>query len=497
MAQQTATRSRRQGRGVAVLRGVCALGVLLTTAGCTSFFRLIFGSPPEGAPDHVIDFVGGVVADEPRAAVNARAVLSAGGNAVDAAVALGFTLATTLPSRAGLGAGGACLVYMPGARGPAGLAPETISFMPTAPATPPASADRPASVPMLARGLYALHVRYGHLPFDDLVSPAEVLARFGVPVSHALALDLGVVGDALLADRSAHLGFGPSGSLLTEGAMMVQTDLGGTLAQILSAGVSDLYDGTLARQVQSAADAAGGGLSRADFAAALPRAIAPISLDDGVNSIAFLPPPADGGLAAAAAFRALRAQPKDLAAAGAEALRVAGQARGTAGLPQALPASTGFVTLDPHGGVVACDVTMGNLFGTGRIAPGTGILLGASPHSMPPPLLAAAIAWNPHRHAVRAAATASGQSGAPLALAEGMVDALAPEVIEKPAKGKPKRLPDERPNVMPRQVPDPGRLNVIGCFKYLPGNRASCGWANDPRLSGAALGYVEPKEEDQ
>jgi len=475
-------------RSLAARTGFVVLAVSLATTGCATLDslgeRLTGPAPTVGAEGFVEGFLGAAVADEPQAALAARSVLSRGGSAADAAVAAGFTLAVTLPSRGGLGSGGACLAYAP--RG-AAEAVEAFMFLPqsggSVAGTP--GTDRPAAAPMTPRGLFALHARYGRLPFESLVAPAEQLARFGAPVSRAFATDIAVVAGPLSADPATADIFLPGGRPPAEGTMLVQPALASTIGQLRSAGVGDLYQGALARRLAEDSLRAGGGLSTVALRAALPQVAAPLVLPgDGSDRVAFLPPPADGGLAAAAAFRLLRADPTALAAAAARAAGVAtrwrqggygGNAQAAmladdtppAGLPN-LPASTSFTTVDREGNAVACVLTMNNLFGTGRVAPQTGVLLAADPATVPAPLLSAAIVHT--ARAFKGAMAATGQQGAPLALATSLQQSVAAG-----------RLPAT-------PVAEPGRVNAIYCPSYLPRGPRSCTWAADPREHGLAIG---------
>src|SRR5262249_48757175 len=137
----------------------------------------------------VSGFAGAAVADEPRAAVIGRDVLGANGTAADAAVAMYFTLAVTLPSSAALGGGGICLAHDHEKK-------ETLAldFLPRA------APGGGVALPGNARGMAALHARYGRLKWSQLVSPAENLAAAGTPASRALAREVATAGDKLLND---------------------------------------------------------------------------------------------------------------------------------------------------------------------------------------------------------------------------------------------------------------------------------------------------------
>ena len=470
---------KKDGQGSA-LRRVCSVATLimtLTLGGCGTLFGP--STPPEGQPGHIAGFIGAVVADEPQAAIIGRDVLSAGGNAADAATAVGMALAVTLPSRAGLGDGGACLAYAPGHNSINHGEPEAIIFVPQPSTTP--GGDRPAALPMLPRGLYLLHARYGTGEFGPLVVPAERLARLGTQASRALVDDLRLVSGPLFADPQARAIFSINGAPLTVGQTFEQPALAATLATIRTAGVGDFYQGSLAQQIAQNSPLAGGPISVADLRRALPSLGTPITIPFRDDRVSFLPPPADGGLAAASAFLTLVHNPQATDEAAARALAVAARWRATGGNPEALltaplppgelpplPASTTFLTLDRNGGAVACTLTLDNLFGTGRIVPTLGFFLAASPSTTPLPLLSAALAWNRPLRVFRAETAASGQQAAPFGTALTMFNTLR---TKQP---------------LPVLPPDPARANVLACPGYLPGGNPSCTWATDPRGYGLA-----------
>src|SRR5580658_7319782 len=136
-----------------------------------------------------------VVTQEPLAADVGLRVLRAGGNAIDAAVAIGFALAVTYPFAGNIGGGGFMLARFADGRS------TFIDFREKAPlaATRNMYLDskgsvtrdsvvgwRASGVPGTVRGLELAHQKYGHKPWAELVDPAVRLATEGFPVSYSL-----------------------------------------------------------------------------------------------------------------------------------------------------------------------------------------------------------------------------------------------------------------------------------------------------------------------
>nr|WP_242006122.1 gamma-glutamyltransferase [Acetobacter estunensis] len=480
-------------------------GVLLAMTGMVSGCSWIFGTDDGNKGDEkpvlslfgsgskmISGYVGNVVADEPQAALAAMTVLQRGGNAADAATALGLALSVTLPSRASLGAGGACVAWRPGDRDGG----KAFLFLPTgdAPADrvqgTTAHADRPASVPMLARGLFLMQLSHGSVDFAELTRPAIQLARNGIEVGSQLAADLDVVQSPLLADEGARKIFArPNGTVMKAGDMLLQRYLAGTLERIRSAGPGDLYTGSLAQVVISANATTGAGLTMAGMRTSVPVVATPLTVTVGEMQVSFVPPPADGGYGMAVAWKALmngrsssdlgrqavagwraseaKASVGTLTARAQSLLQSGHIPTGGGSLPD-LPASTSFAVADRKGGAVACAISMDNLFGTGRVAGSTGIVLGASALHRPRPILSAAIAHEDGRFL--ATATASGQADAADAAAAALANGLHGQI---------------------KATTSMGRANVIACRGGLPGDGRRCQSWVDPRGSGYGTGATQ------
>ena len=499
-------------------------------------------------------FLGGVAADEPRAALIGRDVLSAGGTAADAATAVYFALAVTLPSSASLGGGGVCLVHdNESAR------TEALQFLARRPAVVAPGSRRPNAIPGNPRGFFALHSKYGVLRWAQVVAPAESLARFGTPVSRALARDLDQVGGALLAEPGNRALFGrPDGQgVRREGDFMTQVELAAQLSRMRSLGPGDFYVGRSARTLVDAVAQAGGSLSTEDLRSYAPVWSDTITVPFGNATAHFPPPPAAAGSVAAqmwamltrdddyddsgdderphlfveAALRAFadrgrwmnadgtsRIAPGDLTSkARLDALmatyrpdrHLAAAQLDPAPVPQLEnPAATSFVVLDRHGSAVACALTMNNLFGNGRVAPGTGIVLamppgqgGRGPFSLGPMLVV-----NEHVNEFYFAAAATAGVAAPTALLGVAVATLVggtslEEAIQAPRLhhgGAPDLVYFEQGYDRDRLGALTGRghrigathalgqVNVAYCSGALPPKPETCSVKADPRGFGLA-----------
>ena len=285
-----------------------------------------------------------VSADESRAAEIGRDILLAGGNAADAAVAMYFAMAVTLPSAASLGASGACIVHNDKTK-----AAEAFVFPPVA--APGTISGQPFIVPSGVRAVTLMHVRHGQLRWEATVAPAERLARFGVPVSRALSRDL-QAGGAALSNNEARRIFGGA---LAEGSTLVQPDLASTLGSIRQRGGADFFQGQLARTLSEQVSQIGGSLPVEALRGAVPQASAPMTEGYGRRRVYVAPSPAAGALALA----------------------------GWKGQPPGGPTPTdsggfsGLVAVDGKAGAAACTLSMGQLFGARAVVPGIGVMLGA------------------------------------------------------------------------------------------------------------------------
>ena len=202
---------------------------------------------------------GMVVAREMHATNAGEAVLESGGNAIDAAVAVAFTLAVTHPSAGNLGGGGFMLIRFADGRSTfidfRERAPNSATRdMYIDPATGKATQDslvgyRASGIPGTVRGFEFAHEKYGKKPWKELVDPAVHLARDGFPVSYGLAQSLHNTNTSEKLSRfpDSKRIFLKDGAFYDPGDLLKQPELARTLERIRTRGAKDFYEGETAK----------------------------------------------------------------------------------------------------------------------------------------------------------------------------------------------------------------------------------------------------------
>jgi gamma-glutamyltranspeptidase/glutathione hydrolase len=251
-----------------------------------------------------------VVTQEKRATRIGVEVLEKGGNAVDAAVAVGFALAVTLPRAGNLGGGGFMLVHLAEPKQTV-----AIDYRETAPrgikadsfldadrkVDPQKSRDSPLAigVPGTVAGLTLALERYGSGKFSlaELLAPAITLARGGIPVEDDL-LDSFMLAQPRLArwPSAAKIFLKSDGRPLGEGDVLVQQDLAATLEAIARDGARAFYAGPIADEIVAAALTFGGVLRRSDIEDYMPVVREPVRGTFRGHDVLSMPPPSSGGV---------------------------------------------------------------------------------------------------------------------------------------------------------------------------------------------------------
>jgi gamma-glutamyltranspeptidase/glutathione hydrolase len=267
-----------------------------------------------------------VATAHPEASKAGLAMLKAGGNAIDAAVAASFVISVVRPQSTGLGGGGFMLSYLAGAKA-AGKGQssgkgetEVYDFRERAPkaatrdmfldakgepkgftfagqTVPDASVNGHLAVgtPGLVAGLLKAHEEHGKLKLATVMAPAIALAENGFPVYGGLASELESRKDVLKVFPSSTKIFFKDGRPLRVGETLVQKDLAKTLRAIERLGVDGFYKGEVAAAILAEMKRGGGLVTQADLDAYAVKMRTPVSGAYRGYTILSMPPPSSGG----------------------------------------------------------------------------------------------------------------------------------------------------------------------------------------------------------
>ncbi|TPI28767.1 gamma-glutamyltransferase [Mesorhizobium sp. B3-1-6] len=361
-------------------------------------------------------------------------VLKKGGNAVDAAVAVGYALAVVYPNAGNIGGGGFMTVRMKDGR------TTFLDFRERAPlaATKTMYLDKDGNpvkgasldgylavgVPGSVAGFEMAREKYGTLTRQDLMAPAIAYAKDGFVLNQGDAASFAGGADRLAKDPAAAAIFlKPDGKPYGIGERLVQPDLAASLSAISEKGPDAFYKGAIADAIVKASGAKGGILAKDDFEQYAVRELKPVTCSYRGYEIISSPPPSSGGVIICEILNVLEFYPLSYLGAGSaetvhvmvEAMRHAYVDRNSAlgdpdfvdnpvsklvdkayakdirdkidpfraGVSKGLmpkgfgesKETTHYSIIDNDGNAVAVTYTLNGSFGAGVVADGTGILL--------------------------------------------------------------------------------------------------------------------------
>ena len=229
-------------------------------------------------------------------------ILDMGGNAVDAAVAVGFSLAITLPRAGNLGGGGFMLVYLKDedktiavdfrSASPKNITQDDFLFLKN-------NYDqrrygyKASGVPGTVAGLIQTHERYGKLPLRRILKPVINQARKGLDVSYDLNQAIGSAHQIALDVESTKLYLQDNNPVL-EHSKMIRKDLAWTINEIAKNGDEAFYEGSIAKKIIQAMNENDGYMSAKDLREYQPRFSEPIKTTYRGLTVFAHPPPAGG-----------------------------------------------------------------------------------------------------------------------------------------------------------------------------------------------------------
>jgi gamma-glutamyltranspeptidase/glutathione hydrolase len=233
-------------------------------------------------------------------------VLRKGGNAVDAAVAVGYTLAVVYPAAGNLGGGGFMTLQLADGR------KTFIDFREKAPLAAKAdmyldsagnvvkgastTGQLAVAVPGSVAGMEYALTKYGTKKRGELIAPAIALAERGFTLQQGDVDLLHTATDDFRKDPPSAAVFLKNGQPLQVGDRLVQKDLAKTLKRIAAQGEDGFYHGPVAHAIVASSKAGGGILSQADLDRYKVRELAPIECDYRGYHVISAPPPSSGGV---------------------------------------------------------------------------------------------------------------------------------------------------------------------------------------------------------